>query len=123
MNDEACKLQHQKIAQDIELINKRLNNHSDRLDSLEKDGVGSKKDIENIFELLKKLEASVEKIADKLELLERSAVNATKLKQLEEEVNQLKCKPADNAEKFKWIIITAITSSCITALIAFLIKK
>lgn len=66
--------------------------------------VGKKEEqINNIFDILEEIKNSIKSINVAL--------------------NSLGRKPLDNAEKFKWIVITAITSSSMTALIAFLISK
>lgn len=83
----------------VENNQKRLNSHSERIKWLEKEQITIAKDSERMEEILLEVKKSID------------ALNET--------VRLLQMQPADNYEKYKSVIITAI----ITAIVAFLMGK
>lgn len=55
MNDEVCVERHRAISDKIEIHDKRLNDHSGRIDKLEQRGASVDTKIENLCEQIKSL--------------------------------------------------------------------
>ncbi len=55
MEKEVCEERHKRIEEIIKVHDKRLNNHSDRLDKLEQEGAELKTEIKNLCKQLEGL--------------------------------------------------------------------
>lgn len=88
MDEKTCGLHREKIEGNIKVNTERLNNHSDRLDNIEKDIVAQKKDTTHLQDAIKSLQNSIDKLI--------------------EVVDGLKSKPLEKYEKIGMVIITAV---------------
>lgn len=134
----------------VENIKADIKDIFERLREVEKFSSSGGEQIKMIFKMLNEIKGSIDKIGDKLEDLNKNAVNAAKVEGLEEKFNDLnkdivkkeelkeikkqvqevqdsneeiKLKPVQDFSKFKWIIITAFASSVVGAVIGFIIKN
>jgi septal ring factor EnvC (AmiA/AmiB activator) len=82
---------------------KRLSKVEDDVKMLNTGQTTLKVQTDTIFTILGEIKSNLQKIADKIETIQ--------------------LKPANNADKLKWVIVTALCSSSIGALVGFIISK
>lgn len=99
MTDELCNEKHKQIDQRLETNEKRLNDHSNRLDRLEQSKAESDVIQKNIFDKLSDVANRLEKFIDRIEALEN--------------------KPAQNWEKTIEVVIAVV----VTAAVTYFLKK
>lgn len=88
MDERACSLHRERVDGKVEINTNRLNNHSDRIDAIERDIVAQKKDTTHLQEAIKSLQVSIEKLVDVVE--------------------ELKSKPLDRYDKIAMIIVSGV---------------
>ena len=85
---DVCKEKHKQIDKQFDINGRRLNNHSERLDTIERDIVAQKKDTTHLQDAIKALKDSIDKLID--------------------EIGQLKAKPLEKYEKVAMVVIVAV---------------
>lgn len=88
MDDKLCEIRHKRLDEKIEVQDKRLNNHSERLDSMERKIVAQEKDTTHLQNAIKSLQISIDKLI--------------------EVVDELKSKPLEKYEKIGMVVMSAI---------------
>lgn len=88
MDEKTCSLHRERIESNIKTNTNRLNNHSERLDSMEMKIVAQEKDTTHLQNAIKSLQISIDKLI--------------------EVVDGLKTKPLEKYEKVGMVVITAI---------------
>lgn len=71
MDEKSCSLHRERIEGKIEINTNRINNHSDRLDTIERDIVAQKKDTTHLQEAIKSLKDSIDLLIKEIEGLKR----------------------------------------------------
>lgn len=66
---DICTEKHKQIDKHNEITDKRLDNHSDRLDQLEQSKVSQEKDTGYLKDVIQSLQKSIEKLTDAIEIL------------------------------------------------------
>lgn len=127
----------------VKALEKRVNKLEVGMDNVEKDiseiRIGqaeTKQQITTIFNTLKRIEESVEKISIKLEnsetllgnKLEKQIIDTTneiktQITTQNERINKLELKPGTMYDKFKFAIITALCSGFIGVVIGYIFRK
>lgn len=85
---DVCAEKHRQIDKHNEILDKRLNNHGDRLDKLERIVVAQEKDTAYLREVLDSLKVSVDKLIDA--------------------IDKIKYKPLDKYEQIFMYILLAV---------------
>lgn len=93
---DVCTEKHKQIDKQFEVNAKRLNNHSERLDMIEREIVGQKKDTLHLKETLEALKKSIDRLI--------------------EEIEDLKYKPLKKYEKVMMVIFSALAGYLISKL-------
>lgn len=88
MDEKTCSLHRERIEGNIKINTNRINNHSERLDSMERKIVAQEKDTTHLQNAIKSLQISIDKLI--------------------EVVDGLKSKPLEKYEKIGMVVITAI---------------
>lgn len=91
---DVCSEKHKQIDKQFETNNKRLNNHGERIDVLEREFVGQQKDTMHLEKAIISLQKSIDKLI--------------------KEINSLKSKPLEKYEQIAMVIISAIFGALIT---------
>ncbi len=66
---DVCSEKHRQIDKRLDTDEKRLNNHSDRLDQLEQSKVSQEKDTGYLKDVILSLQKSIEKLTEAIEIL------------------------------------------------------
>lgn len=90
MDEKTCSLHRERIEGKMEININRLNSHSERIDTIERDIVAQKKDTTHLQTAIKGLQGSIDKLI--------------------EVVDSLKVKPLEKYEKVAMVVVTAIVS-------------
>ena len=85
---DVCREKHKQIDEKFDINIKRLNNHSERLDTIERDIVAQKKDTGHLQDAIKSLQVSIDKLI--------------------EVVDSLQSKPLEKYEKIGMIVASAV---------------
>lgn len=88
MDEKMCAEKHKRVDECLDLHTRRLNSHSNRLDTIEQDIVAQKKDTTHLQDAIKSLKESIDLLIT--------------------EIAGLKTKPLEKYEKVAMVIITAI---------------
>lgn len=88
MDEKTCNERMDRLKGKTEINEKRINNHSDRIKTLETEIVGMKKDTSRLEEILDRLERAIDN--------------------LNSSISEMKSKPLEKYEKIVFYIITAI---------------
>lgn len=115
---ENCKdcVQVENIKADIKDIYERLR-------EVEKFSLSGGEQIKMIFKMLNEIKGSLDKIGDKLENIDKNAVNTAKVEEIERRIEEIKCKPAEDYSKIKTAIITSICTGVIGTILGFVFSK
>ena len=87
---DVCKEKHKQIDEKFNITERRLNNHSERMDIVEQKMVAQEKDTTHLQNAIKSLQTSIDKLI--------------------EVVDSLKTKPLEKYEKIGIVVATAIVS-------------
>ena len=87
---DVCKEKHKRIDEKFEVHERRLSNHSERMDMVEQKMVAQEKDTTHLQNAITSLQISTDKLI--------------------EVVDGLKAKPLEKYEKIGMVVITAIVS-------------
>lgn len=87
---DVCKEKHKQIDEKFNITERRLNNHSERMDIVEQKMVAQEKDTTHLQNAIKSLQTSIDKLI--------------------EVVDSLKTKPLEKYEKIGMVVATAIVS-------------
>lgn len=66
---DICQEKHKQIDKQFDVNERRLNNHSERLDMLEQSKVSQEKDTSYLREVIQALQKSIEKLTEAIEIL------------------------------------------------------
>ncbi|MFL0248849.1 hypothetical protein ACJDT4_00320 [Clostridium neuense] len=115
---ENCKdcVQVENIKADIKDIYERLR-------EVEKFSSSGGEQIKMIFKMLNEIKGSLDKIGDKLENIDKNAVNTAKVEELEKEIEEIRFKPVEDYSKTKIAVITSVCSSIVGAILGFVFSK
>lgn len=115
---ENCKdcVQVENIKADIKDIYERLR-------EVEKFSSSGGEQIKMIFKMLNEIKGSIDKIGDKLENIDKNAVNATKVETIEKKIEEIKFRPAEDYSKIKMAIITSICTGIIGTILGFVFSR
>lgn len=84
---DVCNEKHKRIDEKFDTQDRRLNNHSDRIDMVEQKIIAQEKDTSHLQDAMRALKASIDLLI--------------------EEIGKLKSKPLEKYEKIVMIIISA----------------
>lgn len=88
MDEKTCSLHRERIESNIKTNTNRLNNHSERLDSMEMKIVAQEKDTTHLQNAITSLQISIDKLI--------------------EVVDGLKSKPLEKYEKIGMVVLSAV---------------
>ena len=95
MDEKTCSLHRERIESNVKTNTNRLNNHGERLDSMERKIVAQEKDTTHLQNAIKSLQVSIDKLI--------------------EVVDSLKSKPLEKYEKIGMVFIAAIIGYLVAA--------
>ena len=88
MDEKTCSLHRERIEGNVKTNTNRLNNHSERLDSMEMKIVAQEKDTTHLQNAIKSLQVSIDKLI--------------------EVVDGLKAKPLEKYEKIGMVVMSGV---------------
>jgi uncharacterized coiled-coil DUF342 family protein len=123
--DENCKdcPYVQNLKDDIKSLKTEVKDLDERVIVVEKFSASGGEQIKMIFKMLNEIKCSIDKIGNKLEDINKNAVNSTKVADLEKKIEEIKYKPAEDYSKIKVAIVTSVCTGIIGVILGIIFTK